>query len=207
MHKKVNIAIDAMGGDNSPKKIIEGINISLKDNKDNFFTLFGNEDSIRKEINKNKLPESNYEIINTKDVILDKESPFTAAKKGKESSMWKAIESLKNKKADICLSAGNTGALLVISRLLLSTIEGISKPALAALWPNEKSMNVVLDLGANIECNEKNLLDFASMGSALYRSLFENNPTVALLNVGSEEHKGNDVLKKAFTHLKNKKKK
>ena len=148
MHKKVNIAIYAMGGDNSPEKIIEGINISLKDNKDNFFTLFGNEDSIRKEINKNKLPESNYEIINTKDVILDKESPFTAAKKGKESSMWKAIESLKNKKADICLSAGNTGALLVISRLLLSTIEGISKPALAALWPNEKSMNVVLDLGA-----------------------------------------------------------
>jgi len=206
MHKKVNIAIDAMGGDNSPEKIIEGINISLKDNKDNFFTLFGNEDSIRKEINKNKLPESNYEIINTKDVILDKESPFTAAKKGKESSMWKAIESLKNKKADICLSAGNTGALLVVSRLLLSTIEGISKPALAALWPNEKSMNVVLDLGANIECNEKNLLDFASMGSALYRSLFENNPTVALLNVGSEEHKGNDVLKKAFTHLKNKNK-
>ena len=118
--------------------------------------------------------------------------------------MWKAIESLKNKKADICLSAGNTGALLVISRLLLSTIEGISKPALAALWPNEKSMNVVLDLGANIECNEKNLLDFASMGSALYKSLFESNPTVALLNVGSEEHKGNDILKKAFTILKNK---
>ena len=130
----------------------------------------------------------------TNSVILDKESPLTAAKKGKESSMWKAIESLKNKKADICLSAGNTGALLVISRLLLNTIEGISKPALAALWPNEKSMNVVLDLGANIDCNEKNLLDFSSMGAALYKSLFENKPTVALLNVGSEEHKGNDVL-------------
>ena len=204
MHKKVNIAVDAMGGENSPKKIIEGINISLKNNKDNFFILFGNEESIKKEVKKNKIPELNYEIINTKDVILDKESPFTAAKKGKESSMWKAIESLKNKKADICLSAGNTGALLVISRLLLKTIEGINKPALAALWPNEKSTNIVLDLGANIECTEKNLVDFASMGSSLYRSLFENKPKVALLNVGLEEHKGNDVLKKVFTILKNK---
>ena len=204
MHKKVNIAVDAMGGENSPKKIIEGINISLKNDKDNFFILFGNEESIKKEVKKNKIPESNYEIINTKDVILDKESPFTAAKKGKESSMWKAIESLKNKKADICLSAGNTGALLVVSRLLLKTIEGINKPALAALWPNEKSMNIVLDLGANIECTEKNLVDFVSMGSSLYRSLFENKPKVALLNVGLEEHKGNEVLKKVFTILKNK---
>tara|TARA_B100001750_G_C15363074_1_gene523258 strand:- start:225 stop:977 length:753 start_codon:yes stop_codon:yes gene_type:complete len=118
--------------------------------------------------------------------------------------MWKAIESLKNKKADICLSAGNTGALLVVSRLLLKTIEGINKPALAALWPNEKSMNIVLDLGANIECTEKNLVDFVSMGSSLYRSLFENKPKVALLNVGLEEHKGNEVLKKVFTILKNK---
>ena len=204
MHKKVNIAVDAMGGENSPKKIIEGINISLKNDKDNFFILFGNEETIKKEVKKNKIPESNYEIINTKDVILDKESPFTAAKKGKESSMWKAIESLKSKKADICLSAGNTGALLVISRLLLKTIEGINKPALAALWPNEKSMNIVLDLGANIECTEKNLVDFVSMGSSLYRSLFENKPKVALLNVGLEEHKGNDVLKRVFTILKNK---
>ena len=188
MQKKVNIAVDAMGGDNSPSKVIEGIKISLKDNKDNFFILFGNEVSLKREIEKNKLPETNYEVINTKDKILDKESPFSAAKKGKESSMWKAIESLKNKKADICLSAGNTGALLVISRLLLSTIEGISKPALAALWPNEKSMNVVLDLGANIECNEKNLLDFACMGAALFKSLFVNNipkiiALIAVLNI------------------------
>ena len=98
--------------------------------------------------------------------------------------MWKAIESLKEKKSDISLSAGNTGALLVISRLLLKTINGINKPALAGLWPNENNMNVVLDLGANIECNEKNLIDFACMGSALFKSLFENsNPKVSLLNV------------------------
>jgi len=117
--------------------------------------------------------------------------------------MWKAIESLKEKKSDISLSAGNTGALLVISRLLLNTIDGISKPALAALWPNQKNMNVVLDLGANVECNEKNLTDFACMGSALFKSLFVNeNPKLALLNIGLEENKGNDVLKKTFSILK-----
>lgn len=110
---------------------------------------------------------------------------------------------LKNKRADIALSAGNTGAMLVISRLLLNTIEGISKPALAGLWPNKNNMNIVLDLGANIECDEKNLCDFASMGAALFKSLFYNGkPKVALLNIGLEENKGNDVLKKTFSILK-----
>ena len=203
MEKKIKIAIDAMGGENSPAKIIGGIDISLKKNNENYFLLFGDKDILNKNISNNKLITSNSEIIDTKDVILDKESPLTAAKKGKESSMWKAIESLKNKKSDITLSAGNTGALLIISRLILSTIEGISRPALAALWPNNKNMSVVLDLGANIDCNEKNLIDFSSMGSALFKSLFTNsNPKVALLNVGLEEHKGNEIIKNTFSFLK-----
>ena len=205
MSKKVNIAIDAMGGDNSPKKIIDGIKISLKKNKDNFFHLYGNEEKIKKEIGKNNLITKYCNIINTADTILDDESPLSAAKRGKESSMWKTIESQKENISDISLSAGNTGALLVISRLILSTIDGISKPALAGLWPNQNNMNVVLDLGANVECNEKNLLDFASMGSALYKSLFQNEiPKVALLNIGLEENKGNETLKKTFSFLKNK---
>ena len=128
---------------------------------DNTIDYVPNPVKLIKEINRHKLVKSYSEIIDTKDVVLDNESPLTAAKKSKESSMWKAIESLKENKSDISLSAGNTGALLVISRLLLKTIEGINKPALAALWPNQNSMNVVLDLGANIECNEKNLLDFS----------------------------------------------
>ena len=203
MEIKIKIAIDAMGGENSPAKIIGGIDISLKKNNENYFLLFGDKDILNKNISNNKLITSNSEIIDTKDVILDKESPLTAAKKGKESSMWKAIESLKNKKSDITLSAGNTGALLIISRLILSTIEGISRPALAALWPNNKNMSVVLDLGANIDCNEKNLIDFSSMGSALFKSLFtNNNPKVALLNVGLEEHKGNEIIKNTFSFLK-----
>ena len=206
MSEKVKIAIDAMGGENSPKKIIEGIEISLKTNNENFFYLFGKKDLLEKEITKKKLTKSCCEIIDTKDVILDNESPLVAVKKGKESSMWKAIESLKEKKSDISLSAGNTGALLVISRLLLKTINGINKPALAGLWPNENNMNVVLDLGANIECNEKNLIDFACMGSALFKSLFENpKPKVSLLNVGLEENKGSEILKKTFSILKDNK--
>ena len=204
MSKKVNIAIDAMGGENAPKKIIEGINISLKTNKDNFLHLYGDEKKIKKEIGKNNLVSKYCNIINTLDIILDDESPLSAAKRGKESSMWKTIESQKENISDISLSAGNTGALLVISRLILNTIDGISKPALAGLWPNQNNMNVVLDLGANVECNEKNLLDFASMGSALFKSLFKNEiPKVALLNIGLEENKGNDTLKKTFSFLKN----
>ena len=157
MSNKVNIAIDAMGGENSPKKIIEGINISLQSNQENFFFIYGQQDLLEKEIAKNKLVQQYSEIINTKDVIADDESPLTAAKRGKESSMWKAIESQKENISDISLSAGNTGALLIISRLILNSINEISKPALAGLWPNNYNMNVVLDLGANIECNEKNL--------------------------------------------------
>ena len=203
MLNKVKIAIDAMGGENSPRKIIEGIEISLKSNQENFFYLYGKKDLLEKEIYKKKYIQKYSEIIHTEDIILDDESPLTAAKKSKNTSMWKAVESLKEKKSHISLSAGNTGALLIISRLLLKTVTGISKPALAALWPNQNNMNVVLDLGANIECDEKNLTDFACMGSALFKSLFENGkPKIALLNVGHEEYKGNDVLKKTFSILK-----
>ena len=206
MSNKVKIAIDAMGGESSPKKIFEGIEISLKSNQENFFYLYGKKDLLEEEISKKKDIQKHCEIINAEDIILDHESPLTGAKKSKNTSMWKAIESLKEKKTDISLSAGNTGALLVISRLLLKTITGIDKPALAALWPNQNNMNVVLDLGANIECNEKNLTDFACMGSALFKSLFENDkPKIALLNIGLEEYKGNEVLKKTFTILKEKK--
>ncbi len=203
MNDRVKIAVDAMGGEDSPQKIIEGIEISLKLNKENFFYIYGDELILNKEIKKRLLVSQNSEIINTTEKILDDESPLTAAKKGKNTSMWKTIESLKMKKADISLSAGNTGAMLVISRLLLNTIEGIDKPALAGLWPNKNNMNVVLDLGANIECSEKNLSDFALMGSAFFTSLFKNEkPKIALLNVGLEENKGNDVLKKTYTLLK-----
>ena len=203
MSEIIKIAIDAMGGENSPKKIIDGIKISLKKNKNIFFYLYGQELVLKKYIDNDEQLKKYCKIINCKDVILDDESPLTAAKRGKESSMWMALESLKVKKSHISLSAGNTGAMLVMSRLQLNTIDGISKPALAALWPNENNMSIVLDLGANVECNDKNLVDFACMGSAFHQSLFnETMPKVALLNIGLEENKGNEVLKKTFSTLK-----
>ena len=208
MANKIKIAIDAMGGENSPEKIIHGIEISINKNKDNFFYLFGKKSILEKEILKRSSIKPYCEIINSDDFILDDESPLTGAKKSKNTSMWMTIDSLKEKKTDIALSAGNTGALLVISRLLLKTIDGINKPALAGLWPNQNNMNVVLDLGANIECSEKNLVDFACMGSAFYQSLFnKERPKISLLNVGLEEYKGNDVLKKTFAILKDNNKK
>ena len=203
MTDNIKIAVDAMGGENSPEKIIKGIKISLETNKNNFFYIYGKKNILEGIISKYPTLDGYYEIINANDVIADNESPLVAAKRGKESSMWKAIESQKERKTDISLSAGNTGALLVISRLILNSIEGINKPALAALWPNQKNASLVLDLGANIECNEKNLVDFACMGSALSKSLFNIAlPKVALLNVGQEEIKGNEVLKKTFSILK-----
>jgi len=205
MSNKIKIAVDAMSGENSPAKIIDGIDIAIKSNVENFFYLYGKEEILEKEIKRKSSIKNYCQIINTKDVIQDEESPLSATKKGKDSSMWKAIESLKENKTDISLSAGNTGALLIMSRLLLNTIDGISKPALAALWPSSKDMSIVLDLGANVDCNEKNLTDFSIMGSALYKSLFDVElPKIALLNIGSEEHKGNDILKKTFSILKNK---
>ena len=116
--------------------------------------------------------------------------------------MWLAIESVKNKKSDIVISAGNTGALFVIAKLNLKMIENIEKPALSALWPNKKGMSVVLDLGANIEVNDKNLIDFSVMGSSLFKALFpEEIPKVALLNIGSEEIKGNEIIKSTYQKL------
>ena len=117
--------------------------------------------------------------------------------------MWNAINSQIEHNTSITLSAGNTGVLFVVSRMLLKTIESVSKPALAGLWPNKKKMNVVLDLGANVDCDDNNLVDFSEMGAALYKALFPDDfPKVALLNIGSEEIKGTEILKKAHSKLK-----
>ena len=204
MTKLIKIAVDAMGGDNSPKKVIDGIIHNHKKNKENFFKIFGDKNEISKHMG-NKISESFYEIVHTTDVVKSTDSPLEAAKRGKKTSMWLSIESVKNKETDIVISAGNTGALLVIAKLNLKMIENIDKPALSALWPNKKGMSVVLDLGANIECSSKNLIDFSIMGASLYKSLYpEENPNVALLNIGSEEFKGNDIIKETFQKLNEK---
>ena len=201
MSKTIKIAVDAMGGDGSPKKIIEGINHHFKNNKNTFYQIFGDKGQIEKFIT-NELPRENFEIVHTEDVVKGTDSPLEGAKRGKKTSMWLAIQSVKEKKSDVVISAGNTGALLVISKLNLKMIDNIDKPALSALWPNKKNMSVVLDLGANIECSPKNLIDFSIMGSSLFNSLYPNDEAkVALLNIGSEELKGNEIIKETYQQL------
>ena len=205
MNDFIKIAVDAMGGDGSPKKVIDGIIHNHKSNKENFFKIFGNKDEIEK-YTKNKIDKKYFDIVHTDDVVKSTDSPLEAAKRGKKTSMWLSIESVRKKDTDIVISAGNTGALLVIAKLNLKMIESIDKPALSALWPNKKGMSVVLDLGANIECSSKNLVDFSIMGASLYKSLYpRENPNVALLNIGSEELKGNEVIKETFQKLNEKK--
>ena len=204
MSELIKIAVDAMGGDGSPKKVIDGIIQNHKKNKENYFKIFGNQDEIIKLID-NKISKDHFEIVHTKNIVKSTDSPLEGAKRGKDTSMWLAVESVKNKEADIVISAGNTGALLVISKLNLKMIENIDKPALSALWPNKKGMSVVLDLGANIECNPKNLSDFTIMGASLYKSLYPTEiPKVALLNIGTEELKGNEVIKETYKSLMSK---
>jgi len=205
MTEKITIAIDAMGGENSPEKNINGLSIFLKKNDDKncFFNLYGNEKLILEKIKKYKVSKENIKIFNSLSVVSDEETPLKAIKNSKNSSMWNSINSQITDKTDISLSAGNTGVLFVISRMILKTMDAVSKPALAGIWPNKIGANVVLDLGANIDCDDNNLVDFAEMGSALYKSLFLNEiPKVSLLNIGSEEIKGTESLKKAHSKLK-----
>ncbi len=206
MEKKITIAIDAMGGDNSPDKTIQGISFFLKKNNKNndfFLNIYGDEKKINDKLQKFKISSKLLKVIHTDSVVSDNQTPLTAIKNSKNTSMWNSIKSQIDGNSDISLSAGNTGVLLVVSKMILKMMDKVSKPALAGLWPSNNNLNVVLDLGANIECDEKNLIDFAELGSALYKSLFPNTvPKLSLLNVGSEEIKGTEVLKKVFKKLK-----
>ena len=202
MTKKFSIAVDAMGGDNAPEKVLEGINLLFKNKVDVNVDIYGDKDLILKSVNKYKyLNKNNCSISHSPDKVPGDVSVRDAIKLGKQTSMWMAIESVKVGKNDIIVSSGNTGALLVMSKLILKMIDGVDKPALAAIWPNFKDYSIVLDLGANIECTEHNLVEFSILGAELYKTIFNRTDVVTgLLNIGSEEIKGNDSIKNA--HLK-----
>ena len=206
MNNPIIIAIDAMGGDDSPKKIIEGISLFLKSSNNVKFNIYGDEKLILPLINKFNISNDLFNLIHTENIVEGEDTPLSAAKRGKDTSLWLAVNSVKQGEADAIVSAGNTGALFLISKLNIKMIEKIDKPALSALWPSKKGMNVVLDLGANIECSSKNLIDFSIMGSALLKALFDDiNANVALLNIGSEELKGNTMIKDTYQLLNEKK--
>ena len=198
--KTINLAIDVFGADYGESVIVEGCNLIA--NKLNACFIFIGKKSIIEPIILNCKNLKNYSIIDTPNFVKADEKGSEALRSGKDTSMRIGVDLVKDGKADAVISAGNTGALLSISYIVLRTIEGISRPAMTAYFPTKKGETAMLDLGANIECDSKNLVDFALMGSAFSRIILKSkNPTVGLLNVGAEAQKGSSVLQEAALNL------
>ena len=186
-----------MGGDYAPDIIIEGAAQSKIRYPNLIFSFFGNKDKIIPLINSYNVLEGSS-VIHTSEIIKADEKPSVAVRKGKNSSMGMAIELVKSGKADALVSAGNTGALMAMTKLLLRPMDGITRPAIAAYFPTIVGESCMLDLGANIECDAKNLVQFAFMGQAFANIVMGiKNPTISLLNIGEEEQKGLDYIKEA----------
>ena len=200
--KKIVLAIDIMGGDFGPKTTIEGVLIASKAYPNVKFRLFGDKNKSKDEL-KRISNLKNYEFIHTSESIRSTDQPVNALRKLKKSSMRLGINSVKFNECDGLVSAGNTGALMAISKFVLKTIKAIDRPAIAALMPTMKGQTVILDLGANVECSSENLVQFAIMGDTFSKSVLGiKKPKLGLLNVGSEQIKGNTVVKKTFDDLK-----
>ena len=192
------ISLDAMGGDNAPEIIIEAASIVRRGDKKTKFVFFGNEKIIKPLILKYKNLKSGFEIVHTEEFISSDEIPSNAVRRGRKSSMALAIQSVKDGKAHAVVSAGNTGALMALSMFILRTIEGVRRPAICSSVPTLKGWSVMLDLGANIEADEENLAQFGIMGAVFYRIFCsKDNPTVGLLNVGTENMKGHNYIAEA----------
>lgn len=199
---KLNIAIDAMGGDDAPQMVIEGVARAIK-KSDAHFIVFGDEAVLRPFIDREPGLAEKITVRHTTDVITADDKPSQAVRRGRKSSMGLAIQSVKDGEAQVAVSAGNTGALMALSKILLRMVPGIDRPAIATPIPTQTGECLLLDLGANIECSDKNLVQFAVMGAAYARVVFEiERPTLALLNVGVEELKGHDAVKSAGQILK-----
>ena len=204
MTKETIIAVDAMGGDGGPKIIMPSLREFILENKDIRIKVFGDKD-ILSEHSKNfeEYIASQVEIIHTKEKVLSDDSPSHALRHKKKSSMSMAIQAVKNNEASACVSAGNTGALMAISRFILGTLDGIDRPAIESMLPSLNGHTHVLDLGANVDCKSEHLYQFAVMGSVLSMILDDkDNPSVGLLNVGQEVIKGNIQVKEAHDLLK-----
>ena len=199
MPDKVRIALDAMGGDHGPSVVLPGADISLARHPDMEFLLFG--DRARMDPLLDGLPKlkAKSEIVHTDVAIRMDDKPSQALRHGRwKSSMWLAIDAVHNGQADAAVSAGNTGALMAMARFNLRMLDGIERPAIAAIWPTIRGESVVLDVGATIGADEEHLIHLAAMGSAMARVLFDvERPTVGLLNVGVEEIKGLEAVREA----------
>ena len=193
------IALDAMGGDHGPQVTVPAAKLALEEIEDLELVLVGNENQLAAEVRKQGLDgDSRIRIHHASEVVGMEDLPVVALKKKKDSSMRVAINLVKEGTVQACVSAGNTGALMATSKFVLKTIHGISRPAICTILPGIKGHTHMLDLGANLECTPQNLAEFALMGSILAQSVEGiSNPTVGLLNIGSEEVKGSDSIKEA----------
>lgn len=197
------IAIDAMGGDNAPDSVIAGVKSAEQKHSDVRFLIFGDEAKVRPFMDKYRPDPNCYEFIHTPDYVASDEKPSAAVRSGRNSSLWLAIDAVKKGKASAVVSSGNTGALMAFSKLILGTMPGIHRPAIVTILPTRKSECVVLDLGANAECNARNLVEFAIMGEAYCRAVLKReHPTIGLLNIGSEDIKGRDEIRQAAQILR-----
>jgi glycerol-3-phosphate acyltransferase PlsX len=194
----ITLAVDAMGGDHGPKVTIPASIKALSKYDQLHIILVGDQSTIEAELQKNKYSNSSLSIHHASEVVEMDESPQSALKNKKDSSMRVAINLIKEEKAQACVSAGNTGALMATARYVLKMLPGIDRPAIASSLPSQKGTTYMLDLGANTDCTAENLLQFAVMGAMLVSSVTGNpKPSVGLLNIGSEDIKGNEIVKEA----------
>jgi len=200
---KVVLALDGMGGDQAPEVVINGADISRERYPGTTFLLFGDPARLKPLVDRRKGLARVVEIVPAQDMVLADDKPTFALRRRRKSSMWLACEAAAQGRADSVVSAGNTGALLAISMFAMRMLEGAHRPALASFLPTSRGETVMLDLGANIECDADNLAEFAVMGSVFAQVLMGiDRPRVGLLNVGSEELKGHDEVRQAATWLR-----
>lgn len=201
---RVTISIDAMGGDIGPTALIPGLAISKERHPELSFVLVGDEALIAPVLDENPTVKACSTVVHTDVSVAMDAKPSQALRQGRRhSSMWKAIEAVKTGDADICVSAGNTGALMAMSKFCLKTQAGVDRPGIAAIWPTTRGESVVLDVGATVGADADMLVDFALLGAAMARTLFGvERPTVGLLNVGVEEIKGLEPIRDAGQRLR-----
>ena len=203
MTGSITLAIDAMGGDDAPGQVIKGMDIARERYPNLQFIVFGDQNQIEPLIKRQSRLVDCCKIRHTLDAITDTDKPARALRRGTNSSMRLAIDAVRDGDAQGVVSAGNTGALLAVSKFVLKTLPGITRPAFTSFFPTVKGESVMLDLGANIECDADNLVQFSVMGAAFSRAVIGiSRPRVALLNVGSEELKGHDSLRGAAERLR-----
>ena len=204
MARDLTVSIDAMGGDAGPGIVVAALARSVLRHPAVKFILHGDESELKPLLAKRGKLSERVTIRHASERVRMEEKPSLALRRGRNTSMWRAIDSVKTKEAEVAVSAGNTGALMAMSMFQLGTLEGISRPAIAALWPTKRGQSVVLDVGANIVVSAEQLVDFAVMGEAFARGILGiERPTVGILNVGTEDMKGHDAVKAAAHILRN----